>query len=296
MSDIISVLPNEPRKALVALAAFRFLTPKQFVNLGVAASETVMRDYVLARLEKRARPLAKSYKIGSFLPKVHYLTKHGADELEKLYRLEPGTVTFPKGQVNFSPVFAPHRFAQVDFHIGVRQWALSVPDAEFDFGHMDFETDGSPLKGNRVRKSQITIPGHDTPIVPDGIFGVTFKGNPLLYLLEIHRTTQTRFVAMQIKKYLDVLATNAANFKYGMSNVPTYVCSVHEKPNVLRGTKAQLMADPDYQHFKHLFLFNTIDQVRAGFSEGWHEADGTERYPFPTAKQPVPGDVLESVF
>ena len=296
MSEIISVLPEEPRKALVALATFRFLTPKQFVDLGVAASETVMRDYVLARLERRARPLSKSYKIGSFLPKVHYLTKHGAEELEKLYRLDPGTIPYPKGQVQFSALFAEHRFAQVNFHIGVRRWAHTLPDADFLFADMDFETNGSVRHGNRVRKSEIFIPEYDNPIVPDGIFKVAFRDKPVIYVMEIHRTTQTKAVGTQLKKYMDVLATNAVNFKYGVSNVPTYICSVHTLDNVLRGAKEYLQADPDYEHFKHLFLFNTAAQLKDDFSAGWHEADGTERYPFPTAKEPQSGLLVDNLF
>ena len=88
MSDIINVLPDEPRKALLALKDFRFLTARMLVELGICASEAVARNHVFARLEKRARPLAKSKKLGTWSPKVHYMTKHGAEELAEMYKLD----------------------------------------------------------------------------------------------------------------------------------------------------------------------------------------------------------------
>lgn len=291
MSEIIKTLAEEPRKALVALACFRFLTPKQFVRLGVAASDTVMRDYVLNRLERRARPLAKAASLSRWLPKVHYLTKHGAEELATMYKLPLEEFRYPTGQVQFGERMAKHRFAQVDFHIGLRMWAASR-GAQVGLSDMDFDVSGSRRGGNFEPLTTIDVPNADRPVIADGIFSVSLNDTPLLYALEIHRTTQTKQVAAQIKRYMDVLESGALSFKYGVQ-FPAVVCSVHTLDNVLQGVKKHLMATPDFAAFKHLFLFNTTEQLAQDFSEGWEFADGEPADPFPRAQNPLPVQILE---
>lgn len=292
MSVIIKALPPEPRRALVALAWFRFLTAQQFVRLGVAASDTVMRDYVFARLEKRARPLAKSKKIGSWLPKVHYLTKHGAEELADLYRLPIEEFPYPKGQVQFGELFARHRFAQVDFHIGLVQWLQHYESSQLKFAHMDFDIAGSRRGGDFKKASEIILPDSDRPVIADGIFGIETPNDLRLYVLEIHRTTQTKAVGIQIKRYMDVLESGAVSFKYGVQSAPT-ICSVHMKDNVLRGVKAELMNTPDFAIFKEAFVFNTAEQLAVDFSEGWTFADDTPANPFPPSPTRNPAPLIE---
>lgn len=291
MSDIIKTLAEEPRKALVALAAFRFLTPKQFVRLGVAASDTVMRDYVLNRLERRARPLAKAATLSRWLPKVHYLTKHGAEELATMYKIPLEEFNYPIGQVQFGERMAKHRFAQVDFHIGLRQWA-ATRGAQIGVSDMDFDVSGSRRGGNFEPLTTINLPNSDRPVIADGIFSVCLNQTPILYALEIHRTTQTKAVTAQIKRYMDVLENGALSFKYGVQ-FPAVVCSVHTLDNVLRGVKKHLIATPDFPAFKNLFLFNTTEQLAKDFSEGWELADGTPADPFPKAKNPLPVQILD---
>ena len=292
MSEIIQVLPPEPRKALVALAMFRFLTPAQFVRLGVAASEPVVRDYVLSHLEKRKRPLAKSKKIGTFLPHVHYLTQHGAEELARNYRVPVEEFPYPIGAVQFGEIFARHRFAQVDFHIGVRQWAHRRGDASILFADMDFDVTGSRRHGDLEERSRIKFKGGDDFIIADGIFGVQIGDASLVYVLEVHRATETTRVARQIAKYIEVIRNREIMFKYRV-NVSPLICSVHTKERVLKGTKAHLLNQPGFEAFKPAFLFNTSEQLDRDFTQGWHFADEQPAYPFEPSASPVEGALIE---
>ena len=292
MSEIIKVLPPEPRRALIALSMFRFLTPKQFVRLGIGASDTVVRDYVLRRLEGRYRPLSKSKKIGQFLPKVHYLTKHGAEELAEMYRLPVEEFPYPIGAVQFGEMFARHRFAQVDFHIGLRMWANTRDDTEVAFVDMDFDVSGSRRYGTMEKKSEIPLPNSNKPVIADGIFGLMVNDRPLIYVLEVHRTTQTKSVAIQIQRYMDVLESGAVGFKYNMQTSPL-ILSVHTKENVLKGVKQHLMNTPDFEAFKPAFLFNTTEQINKDFSKGWTFADDTHAHPFPSAEKPNKQPLIE---
>ena len=292
MSAIIETLAEEPRKVLVALSLFRFLTVDQLLRLGVSEkmSAPVIRNHAIARLEKRARPLAKSKTLSRWKPKVHYLTKHGAEELESMFKYPPGTIPYPKGQVQFGERLAEHRFAQIDFHIGLRLWA-ETRGARVHLGVMDFDVDGSRKGRNFEALTTINVPNSKTPVVADGLFAVTLNDTSILYALEVHRTTETTRVAYQIRKYMDVLESGALSFKYAC-NWPAMVCSVHTKPNVLRGVKKHLMNLPDFPAFKHLFLFNTTEQLAVDFSQGWTFADDTAANPFPVGATPPEQGVL----
>jgi len=292
MSDIIKVLPPEPRKALVALSVFRFLTPKQLVKMEIAASEPVIRNYVLSTLEKRARPLAKSKKIGKFLPHVHYLTKHGAEELAKLYKRPIEEIPYPKGQVQFGEIFAKHRFAQIDFHIGVREWAHRRGDTEILFADLDFDVIGSRRHGTFEEKSRINLQGGDDFVIADGIFGVERQGQAAVYILEVHRATETTRVARQIARYMDVIKGREIMYKYRVEVSPL-VCSVHTKERVLKGTKAHLLNQPEFEAFRGAFIFNTAEQLEKDFSQGWHFADDKPAYPFEPSTNPVIEPLIE---
>ncbi len=223
--------------------------------------------------------------------KVHYMTKHGAEELASMYKLPVDLLRFPTGQVQFGERMAKHRFAQVDFHIGLRMWA-GTRGAQVGLSDMDFDVSGSRRGGNFEPLTSIELPNEDRPVIADGIFSVCLNDTPLLYALEIHRTTQTKAVAAQIKRYMDVLESGALSFKYGVQ-FPAVVCSVHTLDNVLRGVKKHLMATPYFAAFKHLFLFNTTEQLAEDFSEGWEFADGTPADPFPKATAPLPVQLLD---
>lgn len=279
MSVIIQSLSVKPTEALMALSIYRFLTVKQFVKLGIGASEASVRKNILPKLHRSRKPLAKKRKLGRTLPDVHYLTEHGVKYLAQVYKLPVEAFPYPKGQVQFGEMFARHRFAQIDFHIGFRQWADSLDDVEILFTDMDFDIIGSRRQGTFTKKTEIRLPNDATPIVPDGIFGVNINGEPRIYILEVHRKTETKAVSEQLKRYIDVLETGAVAEKYGLEVSPL-ICSVHMKDNVLRGVKVSLLKTQDFELFKGAFLFNSVDDLTSELAKGWSLADDQLVLPF----------------
>lgn len=279
MSNTVKMLSAKPLEALHALSIYRFLTVKQFVRLGIGASEASVRKNVLPKLHRTRKPLAKKRRLGQFLPEVHYLTDHGAKYLSEVYKQPLEEFPYPKGQVQFGAMFTRHRIAQVDFHIGFRQWADSRPDVDILFTDMDFDIIGSRRQGNFVKKTEIMLPIDSTPIVPDGIFGVEINGVSRIYILEVHRTTETKAVTAQLKRYMKVLETGAVASKYGLETSPL-ICSVHMKDNVLRGAKSALMQTEDHSFFRNAFLFNTLDKIRDNIYAKWSFSDDIYAWPF----------------
>ena len=264
----------------MALSIYRFLTVKQFVKLGIGASEASVRKNILPKLHRSRKPLAKKRKLGRTLPDVHYLTEHGVKYLAQVYKLPVEAFPYPKGQVQFGEMFARHRFAQIDFHIGFRQWADSLDDVEILFTDMDFDIIGSRRQGTFTKKTEIRLPNDATPIVPDGIFGVNINGEPRIYILEVHRKTETKAVSEQLKRYIDVLETGAVAEKYGLE-VSRLICSVHTKDNVLDGAKGLLSNLHDFEQFMQAFLFNTFEVVTEDFPRGWTFVNPKQAEPFP---------------
>ena len=268
MSKIIQSLSPKPLEALEALSIYRFLTVKQFVKLGIGASEASVRKNILPKLHRSRKPLAKKRKLGQFLPEVHYLTEHGAKHLSEVHKLPIEEFPYPKGQVQFGAMFAHHRFAQVDFHIGFRQWANSRPDVEILFTDMDFDIIGSRRHGTFTKKTEIRLPNSNSPIVPDGIFGVKINGEPRIYILEIHRKTETKQVVTQLKRYMDVLETGAVATKYGLEISP-FICSLHMKDSVLNGVKTALLQSHGFEGFQGAFLFRKFEKESKNISKKW---------------------------
>ena len=280
MGKVLQSLSAKPLEALHALSIYRFLTVSQFVKLGIGASEASVRKNILPKLHRSRKPLAKKRKLGNFLPEVHYLTQHGAKYLAEVYKQPIENFPYPKGQVQFGAMFAQHRIAQVDFHIGFRQWAGSRTDVDILFTDMDFDIIGSRRQGNFQKKTEIRLPNDSTPIVPDGIFGVKINGQPRIYILEIHRTTETKAVTKQLKRYIEVLETGAAALKYNLETSP-FICSVHMKDGVLRGVKSSLdLNSESFNVFKGAFLFNTLRQVEINIFRDWTFVDEKKAKPF----------------
>lgn len=261
-----------------ALNIYRFLTVEQMLALGLSKNAKSIRDKTLFAL--RHRGLIQSDKIGSFLPDVHYLTKQGATELAEIEKISVQTAPSKK-RVSFSAMFAQHRFAQVDFHIGFREWVNKRGDAEVVLELQDFNRNTKSSNGKFHAATELIVPNLPRPVIPDGTFAVRlFSGPVALYVAELHRSTQTKAVTEQLKRYLDVIKSGALEQAHGI-DVNPMVCSIHMQDAVLTGTKARLLNDPEFATFKSNFVFNTIDQMRSNFCDGWHLADGSPATPFP---------------
>lgn len=293
MSEIVKTLGEKSTRALVAMGKFRYVTTQQFIRLGVSTSENSLREKILNPMERRRYPLTASKKLGMQLPKVHVLTKYGAAVLAEIYKVPIDLISFPAGGIQFGERLARHRFAQIDFHIGLRQWANSRADTYVTSAAMDFDIEGARRSGNFKVPTQIDLPNNPRPIQPDGVFTIEVNGYPIIYALEVHITTQTRQVGIQIQRYMEVMETGALSFKLGLSGIPAYVCSVHVLPNVLDGVKKYLLNNPNFAPYREFFLFNTSEQLARNFTHGWHYADGTPVHSFPPAKNPELTQLLD---
>lgn len=278
MSAAFSVFSPQQWKVLQALSIYRFLTVDQMLQLGISKNAKSLRDKTLFAL--RHHKCIHSEKIGSFLPDVHHLTKQGQTILSEVEGLGAGAAPSNKRQP-FSALFAAHRFAQVDFHIGLRQWVEKRGDAEVLIELQDFVRQPYAGKGRAKPATELTVPGLVNTVIPDGIFAVGLTtGKTAIYMVEIHRSTQSKAVTEQLNRYFEVIKSGVIQQKFGYPVHPI-ICSVHHQPAVLASVKARLTAHPGFIHFRHNFVFRALNDLNLDFCGGWHFADGQPANPFP---------------
>jgi len=278
MSNNLFVFSPQQWAVMQALSTYRYLTVEQMLNLGISKNAKSIRDKTLFAL--RHRKYIQSTKIGSFLPDVHSLTKLGTDELAGREKISLSQQASTKRH-SFSAMFAQHRFSQVDFHIGFRQWIEERGDADVLLELQDFQGRTSAGDGKLQSSTALNVPGLSRPIIPDGTFVVELtSGKQAIYLSEIHRSTQTKAVTEQLLRYLKVIRSGAVQAKYDFEAHPM-ICSVHMQDSVLLGVKKRLLQHPDFEPFKRNFVFRKMDGLTNAFQTGWHLADNTPAVPFP---------------
>lgn len=278
MSAAFSVFSPQQWKVLQALCVYRFLTVDQMLRLGISKNAKSLRDKTLFAL--RHHKCIHSEKIGSFLPDVHHLTKKGADLLSLVEGIEVEASGSGKKQP-FSALFARHRFAQVDFHIALQRWAEQRGDADVLLELQDFICEPKIGRAKPKPMTELAVPELVNTVIPDGTFAVGLNTGPVaVYLVEIHRSTQSKAVTDQLGKYFAVIKSSIIKQKYGLRANPI-ICSVHHQSSVLASVKTRLNAHPGFAPFKHNFVFHTLEDLNSDFAGGWHFADGTPANPFP---------------
>lgn len=281
MNAAFSVFSPQQWRVLQALGHYRFLTVEQMLWLGISKNAISLRSKTLFAL--RCHQCIHSEKIGSFLPDVHHLTKKGAELLALVEGIDADASNSAKKQP-FSALFARHRFAQVDFQIGVNRWAAQRGDAEVLLELQDFIS--APKQGRVKPKpsTELTVPKLVNTIIPDGTFVVGLHSGPVAaYLVEIHRATQSKAVTEKLAKYIEVIKSEVIQQKYGYKAHPV-ICSVHHQDSVLTSVKTRLNAHAGFEEVKCNFMFHRLDDLNDNFTGGWHFADDTPANPFPLPK------------
>ena len=280
------------QKALEALALYRFLTPAQFVKLGIAASADAVRKNVLRPLSIRNKNPIRSQDVGRFMGASHIwcLTENGVKDLANAWKMPVEKIPYPKGGIQFGSQYF-HRVAQIDFHIHLRLWAREI-GAEVLLSDLDFIMKGAQRLDGQTSVCKVTMEDGSF-YIPDGIFGFRFENNLFLYALEVHHTMSTQRIVAKLQNYYKILMEGAISAKYNY-NLNCYVLNVFEQERLTKDhaknvqlaknkmgyVKDRLLADQYFAPFQPAFLFNTMESVRADITQGWTRADGQESSPF----------------
>jgi len=269
-----TVLSEKPHQALEALATYRYLTAKQLVSLGIAASPTVARDHVLRKLKQGRYPLIKTKDFGRWpgygrLPHIHYLSPRGVKYLAEVNSVPEKNIRYPKGGVQFTRDLF-HRIAVIDCHIAIRQWANNN-SYEVTHAALYFDKQGAQRGQGQVCDTRLDL-GKMGMIEPDGIFVLRRDDFIMPLILEVHRYPDSGRIAEQLNKHGYGIHIGALNAKYGLGVSPI-ILSVHEHDYSMLSARKRLRDAKGFEPFAQGFVFNTMAQVKADLEQSWTYAD-----------------------
>jgi len=274
----VQYIPETNFQVLQFLATYKFLTVKQFIQLGLARHrESVHR--ILSRFDRSRQKLVDKKDLGAIpgqgrLPIVYYLTKLGAHTLAEYPRVDPSEIAYPKS-VNFFKKDFEHRQYAVDFHIALRQWA-EKQNAVIEFVDSYFDSTGSNRNAGKqdTLKAQTRVELSNGFIIPDMIYGVMLSnGKPCLTAVEIHNGKDTGRFIRQIEKHIQALQEGSVTDKYKM-NVACFVLGIFEHASIRDASLKRLQQRDDWNTYQNFIALETLDNLRR-CSEGQ-----TDSFPF----------------
>jgi len=294
-------IPPASLEVLKALSFFHYLNNDQLVELGIAKSDHSLNAHalrylvprrdktgnvVLDKSKQKAKYLCNNLKYGNKeaakkgvkLPYLHFMTQRGKDYLYWACEdeLTYDDIWFPKPKEALTNDYF-HRTNYVSTHIYIRRWA-QIAGAEIDFATHDYQADPNkpPARGRPASINEIIWDqANNKEAKPDGIFGIDHKGKKRVFLVELHRTTQTKLVVEQLYRNFRAGPAIRAKFHdYPVANDP-FILSVHDKPGVLKATRKRVMETPAFDPVRKGVLFAQLEDLRAGFADAWTYADGS---------------------
>ena len=268
MSGAMFVLSPADEGLLRALATYRFLTIMQAVRLGIGGRE---------HIGERLRRLAKAGYVSMFGnsplhgPRIHWLTKRGADAVRELLSEEGAPAEVPAPRAYRGGAHLRARVAIVDCHIALAMWAreagLRLDDVRTEFSR------------NPATLAPATTLTHDgRTYTPDGIFQLTDPaGKSWLLVLELERGgfagSPDHFRRMMaeraevintftVEQALDWQGDNAARFLFVFATSEMMEAATRRLPEVGAA-------------FWKSVYFKSLPEVIEAFPTSWHRADGT---------------------
>ena len=294
----------QAQEVLKALSFFHFLTNNHLVELGVAKSAhslnvKAIRELVPKRDDNgnvrtgngrhRAKYLCNNLRFGGLsdgsgqkivkTAYLHYLTERGRNYLYWAFEdeIDPDEeIWIPKPNDTLSNDYF-HRSNYIYAHIYLRRWAQQF-GAEIDLFTHYYQADphrqmfrGRPPSVNQV----IWNPEKQSAATPDGLCGVTYKGKSRLFIVEMHRHTDTKRVIDQLYRNMRAGAAIRAKFpEYPTTNDP-FVLSIYTKPEIMRAVQKRVLGNPTFEPVLKGLLFATLDGLKGNFSTAWQYADNS---------------------
>lgn len=128
---------------------------------------------------------------------------------------------------------------------------------------------GRPPSINQV----VWNPQKQSAATPDGLCGITYKDKSRLFIIEMHRHTDTKRVIDQLYRNMRAGAAIRAKFpEYETTNDP-FVLSIYTKPEIMRAAQKRIATNPSFTPVLKGIVFACIDDLKGGFSTAWQYAD-----------------------
>jgi hypothetical protein len=274
-------------RALVALARYHYLMPRQFTRLpGFPANpegvHKLLRRFPAEKgeIDCIRAGVDRENKAGR-VPRLYYLTKHGAAAVAELNQSDPETIFYPKGD-KLPLQDVQHRAMCIDFWIELNAFAAATESA-VEFFHPYFRTVGHNRNADpatRLKKlTRIDFPPevarkHSKPFFwPDGVFVLRTPGERILYLLECYRGIDTGRVIRQLEWHLLALEHGLPSLRYGFDTA-NRVLLVFQTEEALHAVLKRLLTRPGFDDFAAFIACSTLARLQGNFQDWWYVWQG----------------------
>lgn len=275
-------------RVLEALASYHYLHPQHFTRIDGFPAKVDSVHKLLARFPSEKSEVGfvrAGVETGKGrIPRLYYLTKHGAATVAELRQTELEGVFYPKGD-KLPVADVRHRAMLTAFWIELDRHAQSI-NGEVEFFHPYFRTTGANRNrdpATRLKKlTRIDFPQelakkHDKPFLwADGIFSLRTETKRLLCLLECYRGIDTARVIRQLEWHLLALEHGLPSIKYGFQT-SNLVLLVFEGDTPMHAVLKRLLTRPQFDDFAGFVACSTMPRLQKNFLDWWYVWNGEIR-------------------
>lgn len=173
------------------------------------------------------------------------------------------------------PSLRIHRQHYVDAHIAIRRWAQQV-GAEIEFWTHDYQ--GAPDKPasslGRPPSVNLIKLGDGREIRPDGIFGMTLKGESRLFVLELHNRTPTKGIVTQLHRNFLAAELIRSKFLGFQTRRDPFVLSIFTNPKRMIAVKQTIADTKAFNQISRGLIFTSLPE-KGGDPLVWQYLNGT---------------------
>ena len=188
-------------KVLEALAAYKFLTYKQMITLGIENHSSNLSTLVSSMIKKRKSYIQKiPHQPG--IPAKFYLTKRGADVLLEL-DWKDTNIHYPKSRITTDTQDQKHRTCIIDLHISLVRDSSSE-QTQVLFCDRYFDTVGSN-RVSRNLKSKTALPWKNKSVKADMVFMLKTPYQKELYIVELENGKDVKKTITKCIEHAEVL-------------------------------------------------------------------------------------------
>jgi hypothetical protein len=262
---------------LEALAEYRFLTPSQFVKLGIRSDVSNMNK-ILREMKNKAKPdienidLKKKAGNGSF-EYVYYLSETGKRKLIEDLGVFKESIKAPKKTTQpYYPNDFPHRLGTMNFQIMVHTWADSqqVDIKEFRL-YFEKEPKNQGLKKGITRTT--VQYDKDKIIHPDSVIKLSIDKREIVVLFEYHRGFDIKKFERQAEAHIEAMKSGKVKERFATDR-PSRVLWVFEEETAMRTAMKRLREDRSYEQLTEAFLFKSYKEVEQELFHNWLTFNG----------------------
>ena len=253
------------------------------MTLGIQKNKKALSSGVILPLLRKEKPLIKYNKNIKTTPKdgrlhrIYSLTQYGVKAIAEFMQCEEASLLYPVKDMQFTMDYF-HRCDYISFYITFDKFFSSEHNDfhiaqvyhYFDRGRLKIQIDGKNYPPTSIFYNKTDFIGKEQKqkIEADGIYILDDYKDKKIFVVEVHRSTNTKEILKQLNNHIEAMTQGATGERFNMQK-GNFLLSVYSARNVLNNVINRIQELPDFQAFSQLFLFACIEDLQEDFMNAW---------------------------